>query len=106
MEPSVQPKRKLFGDTLLTGLLLGFLTPVLALVVYFYAKVAPNSWSDFFRHLATEKRLLSGLTVVSLLPNIALFTLFINTHRDRIAKGIFGATLLFAITSLLIKFLG
>lgn len=106
MEPSAYKKRKLFGDTLLTGAVLGFITPLLALVIYYYAKVSPNSWADFFKHLGTEKRLLSSLTVISLLPNIALFTLFINTHRDQVAKGIFAATLLFAITSLLIKFLG
>jgi hypothetical protein len=106
MEPAVYKKKKLFGDTLLTGSLLGLVAPVLALVIYYYAKVSPNSWSVFFNYLGTEKRLLSSLTVICLLPNIALFTLFINTRRDQVAKGIFGATLLFAITSLLIKFLG
>ncbi len=106
MEPAVYKKKKLIGDTLLTGALLGFLAPVLALVIYYYAKVSPNSWLVFFNYLGTEKRLLSSLTVICLLPNIALFTLFINTRRDQIAKGIFGATLLFAISSLLIKFLG
>jgi magnesium-transporting ATPase (P-type) len=93
-------------DTLGRGFILGLLTPVIALVVYYYAKIAPNSWGDFFKFLSTEKRLLSSLTVICLIPNIALFTLFINTHRDQTAKGIFGVTLLFAIVSLLIKFLG
>lgn len=93
-------------DTLALGFILGLLTPVIALTVYYYAKVSPNSWGEFFRYLVMEKRLLSGLTVICLLPNIALFTLFINTHRDQTAKGIFGVTLLFAIVSLLIKFLG
>jgi prepilin signal peptidase PulO-like enzyme (type II secretory pathway) len=85
---------------------MGLITPVLALVVYYYAKIAPNSWSDFFKYLGMEKRLLSSLTVICLVPNIALFTWFINTHRDQTAKGIFGVTLLFAIVSLLVKFIG
>lgn len=93
-------------DTLTRGFILGLLTPIIALTVYYYAKIAPNTWGEFLRYLVTEKRLLSGLTVICLIPNIALFTLFINTHRDQTAKGIFGVTLLFAIVSLLIKFLG
>ncbi len=101
-----QPQPNWKKDTLARGFILGFLTPVMALVVYYYAKISPNSWAEFFRFLLTEKRLLSSLTVICLVPNIALFTLFINTHRDQTAKGIFGATLLFAIVSLLIKFLG
>lgn len=94
------------NDTLLLGFLLGLVAPVIALVIYYYAKITPNSWSDFFKFLTMEKRLLSSLTVICLLPNIALFTLFVNTRRDQSAKGIFVATLLFAISSLLIKFLG
>lgn len=99
-------KKKIFQDNLLTGFILGGLTPVIALVVYYYTKVAPNGWSVFFKFLLTEKRLLSSLTVICLVPNIGLFTLFVNTRKDKIAKGIFAATLLFAVASLLIKFLG
>jgi prepilin signal peptidase PulO-like enzyme (type II secretory pathway) len=93
-------------DTLTRGFIIGLLAPVITLVGYYYAKVAPNSWGDFFKFLGTEKRLLSSLTVICLLPNIALFTWFINTHRDATAKGIFAVTLLFAIVSLLVKFIG
>ncbi|HSK14451.1 MAG TPA: hypothetical protein VK907_14620 [Phnomibacter sp.] len=104
----IPPTEKPFlkRDTLGLGFLLGSLAPVLALIIYYFAKISPNSWGDFFRYLAMEKRLLSSLTVICLLPNIALFTIFVNTKRDQTAKGIFGITLLFAITSLMIKFLG
>ena len=93
-------------DSLTRGFIIGLLTPIVALVVYYYAKISPNSWGDFFKYLGMEKRLLSSLTVICLIPNIALFTWFINTHRDQTAKGIFGITLMFAIVSLLVKFIG
>jgi magnesium-transporting ATPase (P-type) len=98
--------KRIFKDTLVWGFIIGLITPFLALLVYYYAKIAPNTWADFFRFLTLEKRLLSSLTVVCLIPNIALFTLFINTKKDQIAKGIFGTTVIFAIASLIIKFLG
>jgi magnesium-transporting ATPase (P-type) len=102
-----QPEdKRIFRDTLLWGFIIGLITPFLAFIAYYYAKIAPNSWSDFFRFLAIEKRLLSSMTVICLIPNIALFTIFINTRKDQIAKGIFGVTLVFAIASLLVKFLG
>jgi uncharacterized membrane protein len=101
----ISPKKSFLPDNLKLGLLLGFLTPMICLVIYYYWKVSPNSWSTFFNYLFQEKRLLSSLTVICLLPNIALFTLFINTQRDKTAKGIFAFTVVFAIASLLFKFL-
>ena len=86
-------------------MILGILTPLIGLVIYYYWKIYPNSWATFFKYLSVEKRLLSSLTVVCLLLNIALFTWYVNTHRDETAKGIFAATLIYAIASLLVKFL-
>jgi len=34
-----------------------------------------------------------------------MFTFYINTHRDKTAKGIFAITVVFLIAALLIKFL-
>lgn len=93
------------ADNLSLGLLLGALTPLAGVVVYYYWKIAPNTWGDFLHYLAIEKKLLSSLTVICLIPSIALFTIFINTHRDKTAKGIFAFTVVYAIASLLSKFL-
>lgn len=87
------------------GLILGALLPVLGVVFYFYWKIYPNSWSTFLSFLSMEKRLLGSLTVICLLPNIAVFTAYLNGRRDETAKGIFAATALLAIGSLLVKWL-
>jgi flagellar basal body-associated protein FliL len=97
--------KSFFTDSLKTGLLIGIITPALGVVVYYYWQIAPNPWHDFFKYLLQEKKLLSSLTVICLLPNIACFTWFINSHKDKTAKGIFAATVVYAIASLLIKFL-
>ncbi|HMP92154.1 MAG TPA: hypothetical protein PKD90_04730 [Phnomibacter sp.] len=92
-------------DNVKLGLILGFLLPVIGVVFYYYWKIYPNTWGTFLKFLTVEKRLLSSLTVVSLLFNVGIFTLYLNTKRDQTAKGIFAATLVYAILSLTIKFL-
>ena len=93
-------------DSLKLGLLLGLLTPTLGIVIYYYWKIAPNSWSDFFFYLKTNKSLVTSLTMICLLCNVAIFTAYVNTKRDQTAKGIFAMTLIYAIASLLFKFFG
>jgi hypothetical protein len=93
-------------DSLKLGLVLGLLTPTLGIVIYYYWKIAPNSWSDFFFYLKTNKSLVTSLTMVCLLCNVGVFTAYVNTKRDQTAKGIFAMTLIYAIASLLFKFFG
>jgi len=87
------------------GLILGFLLPLVSILLYYYWKIYPNSWTAFLSFLKTEKRLLSSITVICLLLNIVLFTAYVNTRRDETAKGIFAITLIYAIASLLVKYL-
>lgn len=92
-------------DDIKLGVLLGLLLPLISVVIYYYWRIYPNSWSVFLRFLALEKRLLSSLTVVCLVLNVGLFTLYVNTKLDETAKGIFAITLVYAISSLLVRFL-
>jgi hypothetical protein len=93
-------------DSLKMGLVMGLIAPAIGAAIYYYWKIYPNTWGDFLRYLTMEKRLLASLTVVCLLMNVILFTIYTNTHRDQTAKGIFTITLIYAITSLLVKFFG
>jgi hypothetical protein len=55
--------------------------------------------------MGTEKSQITAVSVPCLILNIALFTFYINSHRDQTAKGIFAITLVYAIAALLLKFL-
>ncbi|HVK49257.1 MAG TPA: hypothetical protein VM488_15460 [Pseudobacter sp.] len=92
-------------DNLRLGLALGFIAPLLSLVVYYFVKFSMFSVGDFFHYISDNKRVITGIVVPCLILNIALFTLYINTHRDKTAKGIFAVTLVYAIIALLLKFL-
>lgn len=94
-------------DNLSFGLILGFITPLLSLVIYYFVKFYPVfSMGDMFDALKTNKRLVTAISIPCLFLNVILFTIYINSRRDSTAKGIFASTLVYAIASLLFKFLG
>lgn len=93
-------------DSLKLGFLLGFLTPLISLIIFYLLKFYPLfTVNDFFTFVSTNKSQITAVSVPCLILNIALFTIYINSHRDQTAKGIFAITLLYAITALLLKLL-
>ena len=92
-------------DNLRFGILLGFIAPILSLVVYYFLRFYPLfTVSDFFEFLGSSKNQITAVSVPCLLLNIALFTFYINSRRDQTAKGIFAVTLIYAIGALVLKF--
>lgn len=93
-------------DDIRLGLILGFIAPILSLAVYYLIKFYPLfSVKDFFDFIAGNRNQLTAISVPCLVLNIALFTIYINSHRDKTAKGIFGVTLIYAIFTLMLKFI-
>jgi hypothetical protein len=92
-------------DNLRFGLLLGFIAPLISLVIYYFVKFFPLfTVGDFFQFIRENKNQITAISVPCLLLNIALFTYYINSHRDQTAKGIFAVTLMYAIVALVLKF--
>jgi hypothetical protein len=94
-------------DNLKFGLLLGLLGPVLGLVVIYFVKdeFRSLSFGGYLDLVFNTNRLITSIGSLSLLANAVLFTLYINTHRDNTAKGIFIITLIYGIGILLLKIL-
>jgi hypothetical protein len=91
-------------DNLKFGILLGVLGPLLAMILYYFWNFSRSiSFSEYFYVLHTNKPLLTAISSISLLANAVLFTIYINTHRDKTAKGIFAATLIYGIAVLVYK---
>ena len=91
-------------DHLKFGILLGILGPLLAMVIYYFWVFSRTiSFREYFYVLRTNLPLLTAISSLSLLANAVLFTIYINTHRDKTAKGIFVATLVYGIAVLVYK---
>ena len=91
-------------DNLKFGILLGILGPLLAMLIYYLWVFSRTiSFFEYLYVLRNNKQLLTAISSLSLLANAVLFTIYINTHRDKTAKGVFVATLIYGIAVLLYK---
>ncbi|HAO47119.1 MAG TPA: hypothetical protein PLZ45_05100 [Ferruginibacter sp.] len=96
-------------DNFLFGFILGLIAPIGGFIIYKYYKFSIYSWKEvlnFFFFEPDGHRLLTVAISLSLLANALFFTLYINARIDKTAKGIFWATLIYAITALSIKTFG
>lgn len=92
-------------DNLQLGIAIGLIAPLLGLVVLYFIKFPSVSFFDFFDFFIHSKALITSLGSLCLLANVIFFTVYINTHRDETAKGIFVTTLFYGIAILLLKLL-
>ena len=93
-------------DQYVFGVLLGLVMPIISFFGYYYWKFSLFSFEDFIQLLQSNKQLVTALSIPCLLMNIVIFTIYINGQRDKTAKGIFVVTIIYAVSALLIKFLG
>jgi hypothetical protein len=93
-------------DNLKFGLLLGFIAPIVGMVLYYLIQFKNViTFREFVHIILVQRTLLTALVSVSLVANAAIFTLYINKRLDQTAKGIFIATCIYAMASLIWKFL-
>jgi uncharacterized membrane protein SpoIIM required for sporulation len=92
-------------DNLKLGLVLGLIGPALGLVVIYFIKFPSVSFGDFISTFFNDNKLITSIGSLSLLANVLLFTLYVNTHKDYTARGIFIVTLVYGIGILLLKIL-
>jgi hypothetical protein len=92
-------------DDIKLGLILGFIAPIGGLLLFKWYKFGIFSFKEFFQFIYLEPgfRTLSAGLSLSLLVNALVFTLYINSNKDKTAKGVFISTVLYGVVILLIK---
>lgn len=90
-------------DSLPIGVVLGFLAPILGMFIYYFIQFRMFTLKEFFEVMFSQKTLLTGIVSISLIANAVVFTIYINSRRDRTARGVFIATCIYAIAALLWK---
>lgn len=93
-------------DDLRLGLFLGFIAPIVGMLLYYMVQFRNSiTFGEFFHIILVQRTLLTAIVSVSLVANAAIFTFYINKRLDQTAKGIFIATCVYGVASLIWKFL-
>jgi len=93
-------------DNLPLGILLGFLTPLVAFFLYYFFVIRPHNnvgLGQFLGILKDNRQMIPKLTSICLLLNGLVFFLYTRKRLDITAKGVFLMTMLYAIGILLLK---
>ena len=91
-------------DNLRFGLIVGFIAPLIGMLLYYFIQFRELlTLREFFKLILLEPRLLTAIVSVSLVANAVVFTYYINKRKDSTAKGIFISTCIYGGASLLWK---
>jgi len=95
-------------DEFWLGAIIGLIAPMLGIILFKVYKFGIFTYKEVFQFMYLEpghKTLTVALTL-SLLLNALFFTLYVNSSRDKTAKGIFATTIIYGILVMLLKTLG
>ncbi len=92
-------------DNFVFGLILGFIAPAFGFLLYKFVKFRGLTLNEMLQWIKLNPNLITVFISVSLFANAALFTIYINGHRDKTAKGIFVLTIIYAVIAMLFKYL-
>ena len=92
-------------DNFIFGAVLGFIGPILGILIFKFVKFKSFGFAELFEYMYQEQghRTFSVALSLALLVNAVLFTIYINSRKDHTAKGIFALTLIYGIIVLSIK---
>ena len=92
-------------DNLNLGLVLAMLLPVAVFFGIYLMRFSYYPIGEFWQTIRQENRLITFFAAWCLVANIGLFTLFINSRKDRTAKGVFIVTVVYGSAFLLLLWL-
>jgi len=92
-------------DNFIFGAVMGFLGPIVGVIIFKMTKFQSFTFSNTFEYMWREQghRTFSVALSLALMVNAVLFTIYINNHKDKTAKGIFALTLVYGLLVLCIK---
>ena len=86
------------------GLIIGLLLPLVGIVIVYFIWSHGSSFSDFTNNMKINHSLAAKVLSLSIIANILPFILYTNKRRDMAARGVFIATMLYAVVIVLLKF--
>ena len=88
----------------LTGFVSGLLAPLIGFYIYYLISFRYMSFQSYVSRL-TEFGLEGGVISLSLIANLIVFFYFIKIKADGSARGVIGATFLYGLLIIILKYL-
>jgi hypothetical protein len=86
------------------GFLLGLLMPLIGFMIVFLVMSRDRNFGLFIERLSGYHKLLATVISLSILANLVPFIYFNSRRLDDASKGIFIATMLYAVVIVLLRF--
>ena len=93
-----------FSKSLLFGFILGVISPILGVIIFYLLTNTSLSLTGYINHLLDHK-LVSHVISLGAISNLLVFFIFIWTNYLRSARGVVFATMLYAILVAISKFI-
>ncbi len=92
-----------YNNRLITGMIVGLFAPLISFVI-FVLLVYPD---DGIMHILTgyiKGNVLTHVMSLAILINLPIFFVFLETKKERSARGVIGSTLLYGLVIVILKF--
>lgn len=93
---------KKWNNTLLTGIIIGIIAPFLAFYIFCLFNFPDENAIELLKAYA-RRNVLTHIISLSVLINLLLFFSFLRSNRENTARGIIGATLIYAFVVVILK---
>lgn len=90
-------------DRTIVGVIIGLLSPPIAFILFCYFSLQEESVLEAFSRY-NRLHVIPHVISLACIVNLATFFLFIKLNKDNSARGVLGATFLFVILVLILKF--
>ncbi len=85
------------------GFVIGLIFPMLGMLVMYYLKFSSIPFGEFINTLVNNHKVAAMVLSLSLLAEAIPFIYYTNKRLDHTARGIFIATMLYAVLIVLLK---
>lgn len=86
------------------GFIIGLLLPIVGIIIMYFIWFHGTPVNSFFKTMKADTHLAAKVLSMSIIINILPFILYTNKRRDLAARGVFIATMLYAVLIILLKF--
>jgi hypothetical protein len=90
-------------DNIKLGLILGFVGPIIGLLIVYQVKFPYMGFKEFLNYFVHDNKVITNVGTFSLLANALLFAIYVHFDKVQTFKGIFIITLAYGITILVMK---